>query len=318
MYITKLGRDEIAGFTKEDLVIIWGGANDVNKNESMKGLMNLHEFVEQNINTNFMIITIPHRHDLLDTSCVNNEVQNFNAKLHKVMKNKINVRILEITTTREDFTKHGLHLNAAGKNKVAKLMFQNIPLPSTDKKKHHIILGWTTSLHDTNADNDTASVWNEHVGDSNKGSTVSQIASIIQDMDTSNIDNGIPQAADEDQKIIINNKVRSEDIIHPNTQRIADNEQMIININKEKSEDLIDLNTQEITEDKQMTIILNKVRNKDQIDLNTQEMVENDQVIIINNKVKSDDPIDLNTQGIRMSTRPKRFPNTRSDDFLWV
>jgi hypothetical protein len=62
-----LARKEIASFTKEDLVIVWGGANDVNKNESMKGLMKLHEFVEQRIDTNFMIVTIPHRHDLLDT-----------------------------------------------------------------------------------------------------------------------------------------------------------------------------------------------------------------------------------------------------------
>ena len=317
--ITKLARNEIASFTKEDLVIIWGGANDVNKNESMKGLMNLHEFVDQRINTNFMVVTIPHRHDLRDTSCVNKEVQNFNTELHKIMKNKINVRILEISTTREDFTKHGLHLNAAGKNKVAKLMFQNIPLLSTDKKKHHIILGWTTSLQSTSAGNDTSPDRNEeHVGDNNEGSTDSQIASIIQDMGASNIDDGIPQAAEENQMIIINNKVRSEDLIDPNTQGTADNEQMIINIDKGRSEDLIDLNTQESAEDEQMTNISNKVRSEDQIDLNTQEIAVNEQVIIINNKVRSDDQIDLSTKGIRMSTRPKKFPNTRSDDFLWI
>ena len=285
----------------------------------MKGLMNLHEFVDQRINTNFMVVTIPHRHDLRDTSCVNKEVQNFNTELHKIMKNKINVRILEISTTREDFTKHGLHLNAAGKNKVAKLMFQNIPLLSTDKKKHHIILGWTTSLQNTSAGKDTSPDRNEeHVGDNNEGSTDSQIASIIQDMGASNIDDGIPQAAEENQMIIIKNKVRSEDLIDPNTQGTADNEQMIINIDKGRSEDLIDLNTQESAEDEQMTNISNKVRSEDQIDLNTQEIAVNEQVIIINNKVRSDDQIDLCTQGIRMSTRPKKFPNTRSDDFLWI
>jgi hypothetical protein len=134
-------------------------------------------------------------------------VQNFNAKLHKIVKNKINVRILKITTTREDFTKHGLHLNAAGKNKVAKQMFLNIPLPSTDKNKHHTILGWTTSLHDTSASNITASVRNEgHVSDNNEGSTDSQIASIFQDMNTSNIANGIPQAAEDEHVIIMVNK----------------------------------------------------------------------------------------------------------------
>jgi hypothetical protein len=47
------------------IVTIWGGSNDVNRNESIKGLMNLNEFVDQRNNTNIMIVTIPHRHDWL-------------------------------------------------------------------------------------------------------------------------------------------------------------------------------------------------------------------------------------------------------------
>jgi hypothetical protein len=58
--ITKLARNEIAGFSKEDIVIIWGGSNDVNRNESMKGLMHLNEFLDYRNNTNIMIVTIPH------------------------------------------------------------------------------------------------------------------------------------------------------------------------------------------------------------------------------------------------------------------
>ena len=49
--ITNLARNEIAGFSKEDTVVIWGGSNDVNRNESTKGLMNLNEFVDQRNNT---------------------------------------------------------------------------------------------------------------------------------------------------------------------------------------------------------------------------------------------------------------------------
>jgi len=327
--VTKLATKEIDSFTKEDLVIIWGGANDVNKNESIKGLKNLHEFVEQRINTNFMIVMVPHRHDLLDTSCVNNEVQNFNAKLHKLMKNIINVRILELSTTRDDFTKHGLHLNATGKDKIAKLMFQKI-------------LGWNFSLLDTSTGNNIDRN-EEYVDDNNEGSTDSPIPSTIQDMDAPNIVNDIPQAAEEEQITIINKKVRSEELTDPNTQETAnsaDSEQMIINIDKGRSEDVIDLNTQEILEDKQMTITINKVPSEDQIDLSTQAITKNEQDIDnkvsgdeqidlstqeitrneqdINNKVSGDEQIDRNTKGIRISTRPKKFPNTRSDDFLWV
>jgi len=367
--ITQLARNEIARFSQEDLVIIWGGANDVNKNESMKGLMNLQEFVELRNNTNFMILTIPHRHDLLDISCVNKEVQKYNAKLHEIMKNKINVRILEISTTREDFTKHGLHLNAAGKNKVTKQISQNIPLPSMEKKKHHIIPGRTTYIYDTSIASDTPLDRNEeHMGDNNEGLTKSQIASISKDMSTLNIDNGIlqatevdqmiinnntdlneehmsdnnkestnsqiasiskdmsthkiddsiPQANEEEQMIIINSTVRSEDLIDLNTQKAVDKEQMVNNIDKGRSEDLIDFRTQEIAEGDQMTIINNMVRSKDQTDPNTPEIAVNEQVIINNNKMKSDDQIHLTTTSGRRSARPKKFPNTRSDDFLWV
>jgi hypothetical protein len=71
----------------------------------------------------------------------------FNRKLHKVMKNN-NVRILLIDhkTTREDFTQHELHFNAAGKIKVVTLMFQNISELFEVKKKHPIIMQWRATL----------------------------------------------------------------------------------------------------------------------------------------------------------------------------
>jgi CobQ-like glutamine amidotransferase family enzyme len=93
--ITKLSTNEIVRFSKEDTVIILGGSNDVNRNESMRGLMNLNEFVDQRNNKNTMIVTIAHRHDLLATSYINNDVQIFNKKLYKITKNKDNVRILD-------------------------------------------------------------------------------------------------------------------------------------------------------------------------------------------------------------------------------
>jgi lysophospholipase L1-like esterase len=69
--ITKLAKNEIAGLSNGDAVIILGGSNDVNWNETMKGLKYLNDFVNQRSNTNIMIVTAPHRHDLLITSCIN-------------------------------------------------------------------------------------------------------------------------------------------------------------------------------------------------------------------------------------------------------
>jgi len=47
-----------------------GGANDISKNETNIGFKHLGKFVNSRQNTNIMIVTIPHRHDLQKT-CVN-------------------------------------------------------------------------------------------------------------------------------------------------------------------------------------------------------------------------------------------------------
>ena len=47
-----------------EFVIICGGANDINKNESNIGLSNIRKFALQNEHTNVITISPPHRHDL--------------------------------------------------------------------------------------------------------------------------------------------------------------------------------------------------------------------------------------------------------------
>jgi hypothetical protein len=73
----------------------------------------------------------------------------------------------------------------------------------------------------------------------------------------------------------------------------------------------------------------NEQRNEDQIDstikgMETASLVDtisnimNDKQAPSINKGRNEDQMDGDNQGIRTSTRPKRFPNTRSDDFLWI
>jgi len=68
---------------------------------------------------NTVVMTAPPRCDLLPSSCVNNEMIRFNRHLKKVMVPFNNVKILETNLEREYFTKHGLHLNSAGKECIA-------------------------------------------------------------------------------------------------------------------------------------------------------------------------------------------------------
>jgi hypothetical protein len=57
---------------------------------------------------------------------VNKEIEVYNRKLHKVVKTADNVKIIQANLSRNDFTHHGLHLNISGKEKMAKLIGENI------------------------------------------------------------------------------------------------------------------------------------------------------------------------------------------------
>ena len=91
--ITALAHEEILNLTSDDAVAIWGGSNDVNRNETSLGLRHLKNFINHRSNTNILAIAAPHRRDLQETSFINNEVQVFNRKLHKIFKARENVKI---------------------------------------------------------------------------------------------------------------------------------------------------------------------------------------------------------------------------------
>lgn len=140
--ITKLADGEISSLEKSDSVIVIGGANDINKNEVNVGLKHLGKFVKSRQNTNIMIVTAPHRYDLKESSCVNKEIEVFNRKLHKVLKTVDNVKIIQANLGRSDFTRHGLHLNLSGKEKMAKLLGESINKPISREENTPIRLKW--------------------------------------------------------------------------------------------------------------------------------------------------------------------------------
>ena len=110
---------DINPLTKNDLIVFWGGSNDVSKNNSQEGLKNLVHFVQLNYHTNIILLCAPPRHDLPEWSCVNNEIKAFNRKLSKIMKPYKHVSIVTVDTDRKFFTTHGLHMSNLGKEKIA-------------------------------------------------------------------------------------------------------------------------------------------------------------------------------------------------------
>jgi hypothetical protein len=108
-------KEDIKTLKSEDVVIIWGGSNDISKNNSKEALKHLCDFIKNNQKVNTVVMTAPPRHDLLPSSCVNSELSSYNNQLRKRMKQYNNVKILETDLERKYFTKHGLHLDSSGK-----------------------------------------------------------------------------------------------------------------------------------------------------------------------------------------------------------
>jgi len=146
--ITKLAKSEVPTLTNSDTVIVCGDSNDVNRDMSQVGLNSLKNFVNLRNNTKVLILTLPQRHDLTHDSCVNKEIYSFNRKLHKVMKNKEKVKILDYDITRVGFTCHGQHLNSAGKSKMAQSIAQYLTKSSTNNNIDPIPMKWKTSTSD--------------------------------------------------------------------------------------------------------------------------------------------------------------------------
>jgi hypothetical protein len=70
-------------------------------------------------------VTAPHRYDLQDSSCVNKEIKVYNRKLGKMLKDMHHESIIDMNLNRNEFTRHGLHMNSSGKEKIAKIIVHN-------------------------------------------------------------------------------------------------------------------------------------------------------------------------------------------------
>jgi hypothetical protein len=74
--ISGTAAEEISKLKSEDVVVVWGGSNDISKNNSNMALRHLCKFVETRRKVNIVVMKAPYRYtyDLLAPSCVNNEV----------------------------------------------------------------------------------------------------------------------------------------------------------------------------------------------------------------------------------------------------
>jgi hypothetical protein len=107
-------------------------------------------FLVQNQHTNIIIIPALHRHDLVMSSCVNNEIQTFNRKLSKMTKAMSHVVMLDVSLDRKDFTQHGMHLNSTRKEKVAIFIGQCLTNLLNKQVNNILPLTWVDDSKDAN------------------------------------------------------------------------------------------------------------------------------------------------------------------------
>jgi hypothetical protein len=117
--IKELAKSKMAKLTKKDIVVLWGGSNDVAKNNSVVGMKHILDLVINSSHTNVILMNVPHRHDLIKDSCVNREVEAFNRKLRNRLKCFKKLELIEVDSERELYTRQGQHLNSRGKENIA-------------------------------------------------------------------------------------------------------------------------------------------------------------------------------------------------------
>ena len=99
--ITNSAKKEITHMTKRDVVIVCGGANNINKIESIKGLKSVIQFVQNRSNTNVIIMNAPHKYDLEETSCVNEGIKVYNRKLYNIMRRYNYTEVIDMSANRD-------------------------------------------------------------------------------------------------------------------------------------------------------------------------------------------------------------------------
>jgi hypothetical protein len=147
--ISSVTDKEISNLSKEDIVIVWSGANDIKLNKTNIGHMHIRNFIHSHANTNILIMTDPHRYNLKESSCYDKEIHTYSCKLKKMLKLMKHSDVLETVSIRSDFTKHRLHLNRNGRERMAKLIGKRITSRKNVQQPLPIPLQWRDNCINT-------------------------------------------------------------------------------------------------------------------------------------------------------------------------
>ena len=133
--LLRSAKSDLNKLSGRDAVIVIGGSNDIGKSELNSNLTSIVNFLDIMQHTKVILIEIPVRYDIGASpwTWTNEQIKQYNRKLGKVTKSYKQAKLIRITTNREHYTKHGLHLNNRGKESMVKDILTNLQ----DKPARH-------------------------------------------------------------------------------------------------------------------------------------------------------------------------------------
>jgi hypothetical protein len=145
--------ENVKSLSDNDVLIVWGGSNDISRNNAEEAINQISKSDEQMTSVNVVIMQVPLRHDLMPSSCVNNEVIRFNRQIEKRLKPYPNVKLFDLDLDRSSYTTHGQHLNTSGKELNARKLATSIKDELAKKQLIPIQIPWKELLEENNPEN---------------------------------------------------------------------------------------------------------------------------------------------------------------------
>jgi hypothetical protein len=110
--------ETVKELSNDDVLIICCGTNDYESDNFKSTFQNIREYSSSLMHTNILVLGVPFRYDLPNSTMVNSEICKINKKLSKLANTASNIGFLDSDNDSKLFTKHGLHRNKYGKQLI--------------------------------------------------------------------------------------------------------------------------------------------------------------------------------------------------------
>jgi hypothetical protein len=107
--------ETVKQLSNDDVLVLSSRTNDYELDNFKLTFQNIKEYLSQVTHTNVLVLSIPARYDLQNSTTVNSKILNINKKLSKLTSLTSNISFLDCNNDGKLFTKHGLHRNKLGK-----------------------------------------------------------------------------------------------------------------------------------------------------------------------------------------------------------